>query len=416
MTSSRPVRVLHLIDGLGGGGCERWLWDIVRLSPPDDFEHYVLTTHPDPGNFVYADRLRAKGVYHQSANSRILRFFWRNGQYSADNEQSIAAQKLSTLLWRIGSYALTAWELPKALIKFRPDLVHTHTYYASFVAGLMVKAILGKPLIHTVPALFSQMEGGSLKWMPGIYARLHRFVDRFFTGASHDELRSVGISAAKITYNRCGVDVETISELRNVRDRYRTEIRQSLGLPDDTYLALSVGRLHSSKGHLFALNSLPVLLRQFPTLHWVVLGEGPQRIELEAQAKELDVASHTHFIGYQTHPLPYYAAADVYLRTPVFEAENLCSYQAIAMGLPVVGFDTGCESELIDKVGHGVLVPNRNGEALTEAIAPILALPDRGRALGKRGADYSHNLDISQMTAPIFDSYEVLAEQRVLDE
>lgn len=406
MNNARPVRVLHLIDGLEGGGCQRWLWDIVRLSAPDAFEHYVLTTHPDTGNYVYAAQFRTKGAYHQSASPRVLSFFWRNCQYSLENRQSIAVQKLSTLLWRIGSFALTSWELSKALIKFRPDVVHAHTAYTSFIAGLIAKAILGKPLIYTVPALFSQMQGTGLKWTPGMYAYLHRFVDRFFTGASYDELLSVGIPAAKIIYNRCGVDVEAINALRNVRDRYRTEIRQSLGLPDDACLALSVGRLHSSKGHLFALKSLPALLRRFPNLHWVVLGEGPQRVELEVQASQLDVAAHTHLIGYQDQPLPYYAAADVYLRTPVFEAENLCSYQAIVMGLPIVGFDTGCETELINKVGNGILVPNRDEAALAQAVERILMLPDGGQAIGELGAQYGRShLDLRQTTSQFFSVY-----------
>jgi glycosyltransferase involved in cell wall biosynthesis len=406
MNDPRPIRVLHLIDGLEGGGCQRWLWDIVRLSAPDAFEHYVLTTHPDTGAYVYAARLRAKGAYHQAASPRLLRSFWRNGEHSMDKRKSIVVRKLSTLLWRIGSFALTVREMPKAVLRFRPDVIHTHTSSVSFATGLMVKAIAGKPLIHTVPALFSQMQGEGLKWMPGMYARLHRFVDRFFTGASYDELISVGIPAAKIIFNRCGVDVEAINELRNVRDRYRTEIRKSLRLSDDAFLALSVGRLHSSKGHLFALKSLPTLLRRFPNLHWVVLGEGPQRVELEAQASELGVAEHVHLIGFQPEPLPYYAAADIYLRTPVFEAENLCSYQAIVMGLPVVGFDTGCETELIDKVGNGILVPNRDEAGLAQAVESILMLPDKGQAKGELGAQYGRgHLDLRQTTSQFFSVY-----------
>jgi glycosyltransferase involved in cell wall biosynthesis len=406
MTSSRPVRVLHLIDGLEGGGCQRWLWDIVRLSAPNAFEHFVLTTHPDTGNYVYANQLRDAGAYHQSASPRVLGFLWRNSQHSLDKGQSIVVQKLSTLLWRIGSFALTVRQMPQAVFRFRPDVIHTHTSSASFATGLMVKAMVGKPLIHTVPALFSQMQGEGLKWMPGMYARLHRFVDRFFTGASYEELLSVGIPAAKIVFNRCGVDVEAINELRNMRDRYRTEIRQSLGLADDALLALSVGRLHPSKGHLFALRSLPALVRRFPNLHWVVLGEGPERIELEAEAGRLGVAAHTHLIGYRDKPLPYYAAADIYLRTPVLEAENLCSYQAIVMGLPVVGFDTGCETELIDKLGNGILVANRDQAGLAQAIEQILSLPDGGQAKGELGAQYGRrHLDLRQTTSQFFSVY-----------
>jgi glycosyltransferase involved in cell wall biosynthesis len=405
MIKSRPIRVLHLIDGLGGGGCERWLWDIVRLSPPD-FKHYVLTTHPDPGDYVYAHRLRDKGVYHQASKPRLLGFLWRKSQESGDQKKFHLERELSKLMWRLGSYALTAWELPQALIKFRPDVIHTHTFYTSFAAGLIVKLILRRPLIHTVPALFSQMRGTSLKWMPKMYAYLHHWVDCFFTGASYDELVSIGIPEAKIIFNRCGVDVKTITELRNARGRYRREIRQSLGLPQDACVALSVGRLDPSKGHCFALESLPTLLGQFTNLHWVVLGEGPHRAELETRARELGVADHVHLVGFKPRPLQFYAAADIYLRTPVFEAENLSSLQAMAMGLPIVGFDTGCKTELIDKVGHGILVPNRDGNAFARALGRILKLPDGGQALGELGAQYGRNhLDVRKATSQFFSVY-----------
>src|SRR5690348_7175978 len=60
--TSRPVKVLHTIDGLGGGGSERWVWDLVRLADAERVRHRVFPIHPDLGRFVYADRLRAAGA------------------------------------------------------------------------------------------------------------------------------------------------------------------------------------------------------------------------------------------------------------------------------------------------------------------------------------------------------------------
>jgi len=69
----------------------------------------------------------------------------------------------------------------------------------------------------------------------------------------------------------------------------------------------------------------------------------------------------------------------------------------MAMGLPIVGFDTGCGTELLKKVGHGILVPNKNVEALSTAVAQIMMLPDQGRGIGGRGIEFSQaNLDIRQ--------------------
>src|SRR6185312_3844031 len=65
MSDKRPLRVLHIIDTLGGGGSERLVWDLVRLSDQTQIKHRVVTIFPDGyfGPFVYAEPLRQLGAY-----------------------------------------------------------------------------------------------------------------------------------------------------------------------------------------------------------------------------------------------------------------------------------------------------------------------------------------------------------------
>src|SRR2546428_9757805 len=73
MTSeSAPVRVLHVIDSLEGGGSQRWLWDIVRLSDSDT-QHRVVAVFPDTGLDAYAMRLEGRGVYVRRSWPRLLK-------------------------------------------------------------------------------------------------------------------------------------------------------------------------------------------------------------------------------------------------------------------------------------------------------------------------------------------------------
>src|SRR5438874_9202372 len=65
--TGRPVRVLHLIDQLDGGGAERWLYDIVRLTPKEAVQHRVVCILPDRGDFVYAPPLSELGAYDARA-------------------------------------------------------------------------------------------------------------------------------------------------------------------------------------------------------------------------------------------------------------------------------------------------------------------------------------------------------------
>src|SRR5215207_8751950 len=69
MSKTRPVRVLHIIDTLGGGGSERLVWDIVRLSDPTRVKHRVVTIFADGYlvPFVYAKALSELGAYGSKA-------------------------------------------------------------------------------------------------------------------------------------------------------------------------------------------------------------------------------------------------------------------------------------------------------------------------------------------------------------
>ena len=81
------------------------------------------------------------------------------------------------------------------------------------------------------------------------------------------------------------------------------------------------------------------------------------------------------------------------------------------MGLPMVGFDTCCETDLIKKVGHGILVPNKSVEALSAAVAQILLLPDHGREMGSRGIEFSRiNLDLGQGIEDLIVVYKNLKD------
>ncbi len=405
LTSDSPVRVMHLIDGLGGGGSERWVWDIVRLSPAARCTHWVVTFYPDNGRFVYSDALRRHDAYGQPTHTQTLEFLEHGIDALARSPYLLPLRKGLSALWCVLNALSVTWHVGVALVKHTPDIVHVHTFRGLRV-GVLLRRLFGLPLVHSVPALFSQMTDAGFKGIPQFYELQKRWIDRFVTGASVSELLSVGIPKEKIMAIHGTIDLNTVSSVQAHKQDHSVAIRRALKLAPDSLIALSVGRLHPSKGHLYALEAMQYLVPQFKNLHWVVLGEGEQRGLLEARAKSLKVQDHVHLIGFQPEPLPYYAAADIYLRTPIFESENLSSYQAMAMGLPVVGFDTGCETELVSTSGHGALVPTRNVLALATAVERILRLPDRGARLGEKGAEYCRqHLDIEQTIVELNDLY-----------
>jgi glycosyltransferase involved in cell wall biosynthesis len=460
VSEARPMRVMHIIDTLGSGGSERWVWDIVRLSDPKLVKYSVITFFPDGyfGPFVYAERLRQAGVFvsaqgvarksaalgdtdHQAINDHsteissevsrpagglstarsIPRDSYHSLKAAAGKLPSSLKKPLKSLHYLAFSirnlfirwarvYLPASYRILAAYLRFRPDVIHVHGFYP-FVYVPLFKSVLRRPVAHTVPSLFSQMIDQGTGWLPGLYRKHHRLVDRFFLAPAFSaELLGIGVPVEKLSHICGAVDFQAVVHAKSESARHRVEVRERLGLPKDALIALSVGRLHPSKGHQYTVEALPMLVEQFPNLHWVVLGEGGDYAALMARARELNVVQHVHLAGFIPDPLPFYTAADIYLRTPVFESENFSSFYAIAMGLPVVGFDTHCETDLIGKVGHGILVTNRDAKALAAATIHVLSLPDRGRQMGQLGTDYSRaNLDIQQSIDNFISIYDQLS-------
>lgn len=396
MDNGRPLRVLHIIDGLCGGGSERLLWDTVRLSVPTDFQHQVCSVYGDFGRFRYAQPLGQEGAL---SSSHIPHWMERLG-LKAPN---LVRRLLVRLCDKFG-HPLFLLRLLREYRRFRPDVVHGHIFYGFFY-GVILRALFGTPFVYTVPALKAQLEDFGGGWLPPLFARLQRWVEVYFTGASVRELLDLGVAPHRVVELRGGIDIDSLEQQPSGPD-----LRRQIGIPESAPILLSVGRLHPSKGHEFSLEALPGMLKQVPDLHWLLVGEGEQRQQLERRAEELGVTQQVHLLGFLEDPVPAYSCADLYLRTNVFEAENLSSFLAMAKGLPVVGFDTGVETELVSKVGHGALVPNRDASALAETVVNILSLPDKGRELGESGRAYccSH-LDLKNLVATYFRTYGELA-------
>jgi hypothetical protein len=409
---SRPLRVLNLIDGLGGGGSERLLWDTVRLTDPALTQHLVSTASPDWfGDFHYAARLRAAGAYGSGRSSgnrpvKIPRCFTavRNFMRTPNPENRIGTAV--RFIVQLAALVATFPGSVIALLRHRPDVVHCHTFY-SFVHGIALGLIFRVPVVHTVPCLFQQMRTAGFSWLPWCYGWASIGVRTFFTGASVEELRTSGIASHRIVRLAGGVDLEPIHAIRKDGYPLNLSARTRLGLPAEALIALNIGRLHESKGQRHAIAALALVADEFPLLHLVILGEGKLHSELTRFAKSLRIEDRVHFAGFWEDPLEVCAAADIYLRTNLFEGDNLSSLQAIGLGVPVAGFETGQAVDVVRTAGAGDLVPVGDEPKLANAIRRILSSEDRGAHLGRAGAAYvDEHLGISSMLHAYETAYQ----------
>lgn len=163
----------------------------------------------------------------------------------------------------------------------------------------------------------------------------------------------------------------------------RGELRHRFGIPEGIPLVISVGRLIGLKGLQLVVRALA----QLPEVHYLVVGEGPERQKLAALAEQTGVAGRVHFAGAVKHAeLPQYlTAADVFVQPSVGEeAFGISVVEAMSCGLPVLASDQGGLREVVVPGETGLLIPTGQLEAWEAALRDITR-GGTGAALGAAG-------------------------------
>lgn len=128
-----------------------------------------------------------------------------------------------------------------------------------------------------------------------------------------------------------GVDVSRFATTRS-------QARDALGLPHDSVVVGSVGRLERVKGHDVLVRAAALCP---PHVRFVVVGDGGEREPLEALARACGVHERVHFVGHRDDPARLYAAFDVFCLPSRAEGLPLALLEAQAAGVRVVASQVG---------------------------------------------------------------------------
>lgn len=175
-----------------------------------------------------------------------------------------------------------------------------------------------------------------------------------------------------------------------------TEVRRRHGLAD-VPLVVCVSRVVERKGQDQLIAALDRVVARVPDAHLMVVGDGPHRAALEQQAAAAGHADRVVFTG----PVPdselaaHYAAGDVFAmpcreRKGGLEVEafGIVFIQAQAVGRPVVAGAIGGVPDALDPDRTGLLVEGTDTAAVADAVAGLLADPDRAVEMGAAGAAF----------------------------
>ena len=155
-----------------------------------------------------------------------------------------------------------------------------------------------------------------------------------------------------------------------------TEARQAWSVPAGAALLVAAGRFDEQKNFGDLITAASELVRTGREFRLVIAGEGPRREALERRISDEDLAGHVVLPGVVDDLPRLLGAADLLLVSSRWEGLPLVVLEAMAAGLPVVGYDIAGVRELVADGSTGWLVPPANPEGLAAAVQSALATPD----------------------------------------
>jgi len=346
------VRIALFAPLLGTGGTQRHLQQVVALLDPARFHVEVMTLRP--GGEV-EDELRAGGVSVRSL--------------------SVGARLSSARTLRA---IVTA---ARALRRGRIDVVHGYQWRPALV-GALAGRLAGVPLrLASKRSLTGEDRQAERAWR-----HIARQVDTVIVNA--EALRVEGEQRGmrcRWTLLQNGVDTEHFR-----LDPPDPAARAALGLDPQRPVVGTIGRLEDRKGHDQLLRAAGTMLAggngRRPQI--VIVGDGPLREKLQAQAQSLGVADSVRFVGTVADVRPSLAAMDVFVLPSHAEGMSNALMEAMAAARPVVATAVGGNTEVVVDGKTGVLIPPADPAAIADAIAALLRDPDRAAGLGAAAREF----------------------------
>jgi glycosyltransferase involved in cell wall biosynthesis len=156
---------------------------------------------------------------------------------------------------------------------------------------------------------------------------------------------------------------------------------RDLGLGPDAPVVALIGRLVPAKAPDVFLRAVALAAVRVPALQALVVGDGPQRSQLEGEAQRLGLAGRVLFTGVRKDVPQLLAGLDAVLFSSVREGLSLTMLESMAAGVPVIATEVGGTPELITHGRTGLLVPPGQPERLAQALVGLLEDPAAAAAI-----------------------------------
>jgi glycosyltransferase involved in cell wall biosynthesis len=263
----------------------------------------------------------------------------------------------------------------------RVNLLCVHGY-KSTIMGCIAAKLNGIPIIgfsrgYTAEdkkvAFYEWLDRKCLKNVDGIVC-----VSR----GQKKQLRALGVRSSRfwVVHNSVSLNDHVDIEC----EKTRRDVLERLGIPGDSMLIVTAGRLSPEKGHRYLVDAIS-RLNKCNGAYFVFCGSGACQAELEEKARDADVSEKCRFPGFRRDLQEIFRVMDLLVLPSLTEGLPNVVLEAFACKKPVIASAVGGVPEIVQDGINGVLVPPGDPDSLAKAISSFITSPDQFKHFGEAG-------------------------------
>jgi glycosyltransferase involved in cell wall biosynthesis len=345
----------------------------MKPSPP--FAVLQLTHIMDRGGGAEEVVAHIARNLDRSVYRPIVGCLWWGGSYAKELEVE------GVPVFIVNQWETGAWRALRTMVDFmkreKVAIAHTHMFMSN-TWGRTAALLAGVPIVVATEHLVRDYVKPAKHFVPDLL--LSWGTDRIITVSERVRdtyVKGSWIRPSKIETIYNGIDLEKFSP-REAEASLRSELLLDGAGP----VVGVVARFVEQKGHVYLFESAREVVREFPGVRFLLLGDGPLREMLESKAREYGIRENMLFAGIR-HEMPrIYPLMDVSVLSSLAEGFSITVLESAASGVPVVVTDVGGNREIVVDGVTGYLVPPKQPAAFAEKLLSLLRDPERRKAMG----------------------------------
>lgn len=343
------MKILHVVETLERGGLERMVVDLAARQRADGHEVRVACVFQ---RGVLAAELEGVGVPVDACEKR-------------DGLDVRALRRLR-----------------HCLRSAHGGVLHTHNAAAHYLACGAGVGLAWRRVVNTRHGMGAQDARSRKEWLYR-QAMPRTDVVAAVCEAARARFASQGVAPrGRLLSVTNGIRIDAFARSE---PHARHALARTLDLGEGARIVGSVGRLNPVKDQAMLLEAFARVHAGMPNAALVLVGDGPERGDLEARAAALGIAHRVRLLGDRSDVSGLLRGFDVFALSSRSEGYSIALLEACAAGLPIVATDVGGNGEIVVEGRNGRLVPPGDPAAFAQGVAMLLADPHLAARMGAAG-------------------------------